>query len=522
MPRSPSRDRSDRYAGDRGYFRRVTPLARAKVLLSVVGLVAAVAWSAADATWPDRMRTAHTHGELADPHAAWATDCHACHRPFHPGSDTAPLAAGARWQDFSCGRCHGGSAHHAPHPDSANASLDIAFHNGCGNCHHDHNGRTASLTRIADSHCTRCHSRLDSHPAATPMTPAIRGTITHFATDHPDFRGLNVPAESRTLKFSHALHLTPGVVKVADADGALTPARMTELFGWQVAERYREFVKEGVVQLDCRACHQLDAGAGGKKYDELAAALGARGEPARSVLPVRAGGAHFLPVNFEAHCQACHPTQAPPKAFADAGVVGAKGLPLPHRRPWRDMPDEVTTAYLKQLLREDNPALTPPTQPGLPPDEARKAEAKAIRTKAEEVSKKVMEDLAGKEGCMKCHDLTPKREIAPIPSRSVWLPGARFDHTAHRAAKCLDCHPGTQAAFIPLEKLGGGEWEKEAVKKNILGVESCKSCHTPPVGVRHNCTDCHSYHDGGHPLRGRGSTGRAPTDPPGLPEFLRK
>jgi hypothetical protein len=524
MPRSPSRDRSDRYADHRGYFRRVTPFTRGKVQLSVLALLTAVTWGAADLVWPQPMRGSHTHGVIAGPHTPWANDCEACHRPLHSASNTSLFAASARWQDFSCERCHAGPAHHAPNPDSANAGADAAFHNNCGNCHHDHNGRSASLVRLADSHCTGCHAKLNHHPAAKlayPGGPPLHATVTDFTKDHPDFRGLEQPAESRALKFSHALHMTPGLVYLPGAKGALTLAEISRLSSHEYTKLYADRANaHGLIELNCASCHRLDAGAGSKSFDALNAALHATGEPARSVLSARAAGAAFLPVNFDAHCRACHsdPITAPPVVIGKDVVIGdPAGIRLPHRRAWSEMRGEAMAGYLKRMLEDRHRLLAPPAVPGGRTDAERATETRAVRAEAERLADKAMAKLSASEGCVKCHDLK-NGEIVPHPNRTVWLPSARFDHTSHRATKCLDCHPGTQAAYTP----GGKPIEKEQVKKNILGIDSCKACHSPAVGVRHGCTDCHSYHDGGHPLRGRGAAGRAPAVPLGIAEFLRK
>src|SRR5205085_8877467 len=105
--------------------------------------------------------------------------------------------------------------------------------------------------------------------------------------------------------------------------------------------------------------------------------------------------------------------------------------------------------------------------------------------------------------CSKCHDITavtcptggsPKG--APVDATEipkVWMTQAKFDHTAHRAMACLDCHP--QAVSEIKNNLTIVN-EREPV--NIRGIESCRECHAPKSGnrggIRHGCTDCHSYH----------------------------
>ena len=122
------------------------------------------------------------------------------------------------------------------------------------------------------------------------------------------------------------------------------------------------------------------------------------------------------------------------------------------------------------------------------------------------------------QGCMKCHVGTGKGEghIDKIPDRSVWLTKAKFDHVSHRGATCASCHPGTGAVVTDPKS---AVIDKEPVA--IAGLANCRTCHAPG-GVRHACTDCHAYHNGDHPLEGRGAKARYPQEPKGLEAFLPK
>ena len=40
-------------------------------------------------------------------------------------------------------------------------------------------------------------------------------------------------------------------------------------------------------------------------------------------------------------------------------------------------------------------------------------------------------------------------------------------------------------------------------------------------GARHSCTDCHRYHNGDHPLQGRGAAARDTGKPLTLAEWLK-
>lgn len=458
MPRSPSRDRSDRFAGRRGYFRRLVPLDRLKVMLTVVAATFATGWMAVDSLWPKQTQEAHTHGELADPHASLGDRCEACHRPFS-GGDASPFAAGGRWRDFNCKECHTGGTHHAP-PGSADANA----HADCGSCHHDHRGRSSLLARVSDTHCTACHADLSKHPSADPHAPPVHTPITHFVTGHPRFRGLE-QEPPRTLKFSHALHMTPGLSYVEDGGEALTPTRVKELYGQAGAARYTAF-ENGKLLLNCRDCHQPDA-----------------------------GGKHHTPVSYETSCKTCHPTQVP------SGVAGGKEVKrfsIPHGKQWTETKEEVQAGYLKQLIREDRLPLPTPDGPGGRTDREREKQAELIREEVMRLSKSAMAGLLGSEGCAKCHDTTGT-EVASTPARTRWLSLADFNHASHLGGKplesCKNCHPGTIGRFAP----DGRPPEKESLKDNVAGIDSCRTCHapkgsSPTAGVRHGCTDCHSYH----------------------------
>ena len=312
MPRSPSRDLSDRFIGKRGYFRNPDAIRRWKYSLAAVAFAAAVGWAAVDVAAPPA-GYGHTHGPLANPHAAFDENCAACHIG-HSASDFGLVAVFRprdRWHDLTCEKCHAGPndhgfAHHASPTDDARA-----FHNRCSNCHHDHLGRLYSLVRIADDHCTRCHTDLDKrHDAAKSLSGGTpyQNKITGFASDHPEFRSLDIAKNPRTLKFSHAVHMAPGQTM------KMTVGQVAKLSNPTVAELYRRPGQpdDALVTLDCASCHKLDSGAGSPEYDKLKAALDAFGEPTIGTGSRRGpSGAYFLPMNYEASCRACHPLAAP-------------------------------------------------------------------------------------------------------------------------------------------------------------------------------------------------------------------
>ncbi|MCI0701943.1 MAG: cytochrome c3 family protein [Planctomycetia bacterium] len=527
MPRSPARDLSDRYTGSRGYFQQSDAIRRGKYALMGVGLLVVGVWAAVDINKPERAAYAHTHGPLAEAHAAFDENCAACHVSQTPDHFSAGsmFDARQRWHTFTCERCHGGPIHHTSMTDEGKQ-----FHATCSNCHHDHNGRMNSLVRISDSHCTKCHANLASWHATG--SPYYAQKVTNFVTDHPEFRALTKPPE-RTLTFSHAVHMTAGQLYEPNQRGPWTIGDIRRVSGDAMADRY---LKPGQtdasrVQLECASCHQLDANIGTDESTKWKESLDATGQPTRALLPPRAEGAYFLGINYNAHCQACHPLTAPAKVTTkDKSQFLVPEFRVTHRLQQPDLMNDLKAGYFAGLLVKNPAVLKAPIEPG-----------GIIDTEVDRLAKMDVQTLLtghgldkdkDEVGCVKCHKTTVKESIfriEPVPDRTVWFEHAKFNHTSHRAVDCLACHPGTAAAPIPKSKAD----ETEPVQ--IVSVKWCQTCHSPPNtritlpdqsvvaggGVRHTCTDCHRYHNGDHGFQGLGARPRLPSRPLTLSEFLK-
>lgn len=524
MPRSPSRDLADRYDGNRDYFHRWDGVRRAKYALAAVALLVPAGWAAYDLAGPrPTAGYAHTHGPLTGVHAAWDGDCAACHVSFSAADfardPSSVLRTADRWRQLTCEKCHAGPIHHLN-------VADVGFNAACNNCHHDHNGRGNSLVRIADSHCTTCHADLPAH--ATGPT-AYQTSITDFAVNHPEFRPLTEDAK-RTLKFSHALHMAPGQAYTSGGKETLTVGRLRQLFGDSAADRYARSgqTADSPVQLDCASCHQLDGGRPGPHdppptaFGKVADALA--DQPLKSILPVRAEGAYYLPVNFDAHCKTCHPLRGPQVA-ADA----LAGFEVPHRKQPTELKGILLGEYARRLAADAPKPAPPRVGPGGRFDPRDDPAAVTFRKEAEGRVGLALSVLV-RSGCNKCHGEAgggdgnrgsgwEKTPVPAVQDRTVWFPHAKFNHVSHRGVACADCHR------MPERPADGrvNEWEPPL----IAGVGSCKACHAPAgkvvdvgngvtaaaLGVRHGCTDCHRYHNGDRPLQGRGAAARDPADP---------
>jgi hypothetical protein len=543
MPRSPSRDLADRFTGNRDYFQQPDSIRRAKHWLALVALGLSLGWLVFDRMMPSRAAYTHTHGPLADPHAAFDANCEACHRGYS-GRDFGPVSlfhTRERWHDLSCEKCHAGPAHHATVDEKGQK-----FHEGCANCHHDHNGRANSLVRIGDDHCTRCHANLPANTAGG--NTKYQTKITSFAQDHPEFRVLkesgNSPYTKRTLKFSHVLHMTPGLVYQKEGRGAWTLERISDL---SARDRYRKpgQADKDEVTLECASCHRLDSGTGTAEFDRLQAL--AEGQPRLSLLPPRAAGAYYLPVNYEIDCKACHAIVAP-TATVGEGVdrTVLEGFAIPHRLQGDELQAAIAGQYAQRLVTGGK-RMNVILGPGGRLDERDRPEAERFNQEVKNRTQAALEALfmganptAGPDGfpptgggnaCGKCHTSAGAGRVAAVPNKTVWFEHAKFDHIAHRGVRCADCHPGTEGKFL---ENGKTDWtDIEPVR--IAGVDSCKQCHAPEGtrvdlgggksfvggGVRSECAECHRYHNNDHPLQGRGSRFRDPAAPLSVEEFFR-
>ena len=132
--------------------------------------------------------------------------------------------------------------------------------------------------------------------------------------------------------------------------------------------------------------------------------------------------------------------------------------------------------------------------------------------------------------CGLCHffDVDPTdytvTDFKPANLEEVWFESAHFDHAAHRAVDCRECH----AEAYDVKKLDVSlDFSDEVM---LPGIAVCQKCHAPagsdsngqPLGgARHDCTECHDYHNRDHSTMGRGAGQREAQRPsPDAPGFL--
>jgi hypothetical protein len=450
---------------DLNYFKRPTPLKRAKFWLSILLPLLALVWIAERAL--SRDSRVYSSGRMSEAHAVLEKECSACHL-----QQAGPFSAKAA--DSACLDCHDGPAHHAAQTST----------HGCASCHSEHRGRI-SVTTAPNQACAECHSDLKAIRSSAPYASHIRS----FEDGHPEFAALRsvggaAARDPGTIKLNHAIHMKP----IRTAPNGPT------------------------VQLECGNCHRATAGGADLTYadpkyraatvsykdaDEFLPLHSETLKPPRSVT----GRELMAPVKFANACAACHLLMFD-KRF-DYGV--------PHDRP------EVVHAFLVgvfreyiaahssevRVLRDPNRDLT-----GKPlPSDVR------VLTLAQWVTERTAEaeNLLWRKTCNQCHTLTPISKnvgrqieqpvalesdvnklsssstelpsIAPASITLCWMPHAKFDHGKHDGFLCVSCHAKALTSTESSDVL-------------LPGIETCKKCHAP--GAEHaesRCFECHTYHD---------------------------
>ena len=340
-----------------------------------------------------------------------------------------------------------------------------------------------------DRQCTRCHEDIERHTVGAPSLWTDARHVTRFdAEHHPEFASLT--RDPGHLKFSHYRHLTPGLA--SHPGGDKQPMTLRQIADPAQRERYRRpgQVDDALVQLDCGSCHQLDsAGFAAPRALRITVAM----------LPARAAGNLMLPITYANQCQACHPLYKSP------GVV--------HHR---QTPEQIRQALDGEFSREA--LLGDPDLPRtvLPPEPLPGARPSASETVRQAIARNVAtaERELSQQYCSKCHDfVSPGPGLQPVVAVNVSpvrLQHAAFDHRAHRAVDCRECH----AAAYP-EAANASRTGDDVL---VPGRDVCLKCHGPAAqndgvvtgGARFDCVECHRYHHRAAPLLGNGVQAESP------------
>jgi hypothetical protein len=445
-------------------------------------------------------------GPLSGSHALFGNDCTTCHTP------------GEGTPDVKCKACHEKSGdaignytwaqHYLYRSADFDRSAPSTAEVSCSVCHTEHQGRNATLTRVADARCGRCHEQtsLDVH--------------SEF-----DFIAESVP-DPANLQFTHVTH----VREVMDDDG-LDDIEASCLRCHE-AEPAGRFFQPVSFERHCDACHLTP----GTSTPQLPLASG--GEP--GVLPLAA-------VRADPEGIAIGADYWDPSEFRErAGFVQKR--PVYHADPWillnlrRLRSTLYPGAELAALL--DMSADVPASDARLLHDEALETLRSRIRTLRGEPSRAMQDELEEMDSllalverrmedpyapvdrtrfdvrvadrspeldggsldeaawlavvdsltspCTSCH-VVERATILRVQTDQGSLVRADFDHRAHILhARCLDCH-----TTIPIRDWFGRDDDPPpdvdaSTIQNVPSIETGRGCHAPD-GSPDRCIVCHAF-----------------------------
>lgn len=452
---------------DLNYFKRPTPLRRAKFWLSLLLPLLALIWISWRSFSGDHR--VYSSGRMSQAHAVLEKECAACHLQ-QAGAFSAKAA------DSACLDCHDGPIHYAVSPIGGK-------HLDCAECHAEHRGRI-NVAAASNQACAACHADLRGATGVSRYAAHIRS----LADGHPEFAALREDGiysgrDPSGIRLNHAIHMKP----------------------------IRRGPNGPNVQLQCRNCHNPPAIGPDLTYSDRAYRtvvlsyedpsrhFAPYGNSLRPLTPLR-GRELMAPVKFSNACAGCHSLSFD-KRF-DIGV--------PHDEP------KVVRAFLLKKFQEyiaAHPAeLRVPRDPNR--DLTGKPEPPAFRmlTPAQWVEERTSdaEELLWRKTCVQCHALSmrimdneaPPRfwpwlrtaddnrpvlrslpEMILARAEGQWMPHAKFDHDAHRGFACVSCHARAITSTESSDIL-------------VPGIETCKTCHAPgPDHADSRCSECHTYHD---------------------------
>lgn len=420
---------------DLQYFTRPHPFRRWRFWLSVAVPVIALGWLFTQHVQGGQK--AYSSGPLSRSHATFTQQCNLCHL-----SKAGSFAKNV--SDEACLTCHDAPVH----------QTNQTFTPACSSCHLEHNG-ALRLAATSDNSCTQCHAQLQTRGGMSHYASAI----TRFDGKHPEFapiaRHISDPGQ---VRLNHYLHLQPNMIGPQNRR----------------------------VQMTCDDCHRT--GDTSDAWPYAAATAEANNISEQKMNAVGHVADAMMPIRFSIHCSGCHTLQFDWR-FGD--------LQVPHDRP--DVIHGFVTSQFKEYIARHPSAVHEAEPPNRQlPEEMR---MRPIARNADEwVLFRVQEAewLLWAKTCKQCHTLnvkgTPLPEVAKSDITERWLPHAEFDHRAHRAMSCVDCHSKAPESHDTTDVL-------------LPGIATCQQCHRESRArdtAESRCFECHQYHDWSKARRTKG------------------
>jgi hypothetical protein len=211
---------------------------------------------------------------------------------------------------------------------------------------------------------------------------------------------------------------------------------------------------------------------------------------------------------------------------------------MQHRLQPAEVHESLWNTYSARYLSR-HPALFGRRIPaGAFPGRTEAAEIEEARAAIDSDVRKAERILFGPKKCGECHEYeTAGRAAIPAlerwdPARAVqtratdvpeaWLTSAVFDHSAHRAVHCRECH---DRAYLDNSRVS-----RQSSDVLLPSIDICLKCHSPRRpgsagidqlgGASFECTECHRYHNGDQPRQGWGASARDAKGKASVRDFL--
>ncbi len=484
----------------------VFPVSRKQMMmLGGIGCALIALYYAADAVLLNN--TFISSGDLSSNHSQFESNCASCHQSF------------AGVTDSKCSTCHEKandklgvytfSAHYLYRSEDAGRigtakKKHASDEQRCANCHPDHKGREAAITRTPDSKCASCH-------------------FSSFNKNHPEFAfaRTNTPDDS-TLKMTHVLH-TKEVLKLLK-----TPNAEQACLYCHEAQPDGKGFKSLDFDAHCGDCHLTanvetsslaikDAANPSSIGVETLEMIQRRRGPGTTwafytnpnEFTVSGSRVKKSPVyhrdpwvleNLKQLYRIMHSDSTLADLLAASGqgttrskeevyheaiktlqeyVIGLRSHPEAEIQRELTMIDSLLKAAQRRISFGD----MLPELPGL----AQSVKAVTQRQEIDDFAQKLAKP------CLECHYVQGASILNVKASQRSFL-RAEFDHRAHIIQRrCLDCHN-----VIPVERAIAGDTTgvaaiDKASTHNIPKLDNCTECHTQSAGLS-NCVSCHFMH----------------------------
>jgi predicted CXXCH cytochrome family protein len=448
---------AERYKGNLGYYRRLHPWRRTRLIVSLLTIFGGLL---AIFLFPRCGREVFFNaGKISTAHAKFANDCAKCHEgSVATGKYTEVLrdrfrnGVAIEAIDQKCEVCHQKHSFH---------EANVVQNRSCSACHQEHRGLT-NLRLVASSECAACHNNSATMTASAQKGMRLPRDAFHRHPHSPQQIVLDLPRPQQgyTATFANFWEAHPEFQLKREN------ARDPDLLRFNHQRHFASDIPPVNGQkLDCNYCHQPQS-----------------------------DGRFMQRITYAANCQPCHSLQFDsrnpdiriPHGNVDLVRTFLRSLPAQYAdyaRLKRGISEREVPAFVAQQIKslrdqfhsgEELERAVFFTRDPYKPQQGMGAAARGNFT-----------------GCAFCHEVKPAANGTASVTKPIlidrWMLQANFNHAKHQIdpatqtqLNCDICHRARQS--------------RETADVLMPAKASCISCHSPQGKVVADCITCHTYH----------------------------